>query len=117
MINDAFKEPGPDTKRNTQAIVVVYKNRDNRSEKYDPQFFSSTPMLGWSMSKSVTNVLVGLLVKEGKLDIHKPAQVEAWKKAGDPRGKITLDQLLRMSSGLEFEEVYGPLERCYLYAI
>ena len=60
------------------------------------------------MTKSWTNALVGILVKDGKLDIMQPAPIEAWRGGGDPRGKITLDQLLRMSSGLEFEEVYGP---------
>jgi len=67
------------------------------------------PLLGWSMSKSVTNALVGILVRKGKLDIHKPAPVPEWQRKDDPRKRITLDQLLRMSSGLEFEEIYAPL--------
>ena len=68
------------------------------------------PMLGWSMSKSVTSALVGILVNAGKLNIEKPAPVAAWQHQDDPRNKITIDQLLRMSSGLEFEEVYGPFK-------
>ena len=49
------------------------------------------------------------MVKNGKLRLNEPAPVPEWQKEGDPRGKITLDQLLRMSSGLEFGEVYKPL--------
>jgi len=60
------------------------------------------------MTKSITNALCGILVKQKKLDIMKPAPVAAWKKPSDPRSKITLDQLLRMSSGLKFVEIYGP---------
>ncbi|MBW1984590.1 MAG: serine hydrolase [Deltaproteobacteria bacterium] len=109
VIESAFQEPGPDTKRNTQAVVVVYKDRII-AEKYADQFSPSTPILGWSMSKSVTNALVGILVKDKKLDIMKPAPVSAWTDANDPRSKILLDQMLRMSSGLEFQEVYAPFK-------
>jgi len=105
----AFAEPGPDTKRNTQAIVVVLGNRII-GEQYAPGFTRQTPLLGWSMSKSVTNALAGLLVKDKVLDIHAPAPVDAWKALEDPRHEITLDMMLRMSSGLEFEEVYGPFK-------
>ncbi len=107
VLEDAFKEPGPDTMQNTQAVIVVYKGKII-AEKYAKGYTPATPILGWSMTKSVTNALMGILVKQGKLDIYKPAPVAAWKNPGDPRGKITTDMLLRMSSGLNFEEVYGP---------
>jgi len=107
VLDEAFKEPGQDSRRNTHAIVVVYKGRII-AEKYAPNISGSTPLLGWSMTKSWINALVGVLVKDGKLDIMQPAPIKAWKGKADPRRKITLDQLLRMSSGLEFEEVYGP---------
>ena len=58
-------------------------------------------------SKSVTSALVGVLVKAGKLELHGPAPVVEWQKPGDPRQAITLDMLLRMSSGLAFNEGYG----------
>lgn len=105
----AFEEPGPDTKRNTQAIVVVLGNQII-AEHYAPGFTKETPLLGWSMSKSVTNILTGILVKDNRLDIHAPAPVDGWKIPGDPRNEITLDMMLRMSTGLEFEEVYGPFK-------
>jgi CubicO group peptidase (beta-lactamase class C family) len=66
------------------------------------------PLLGWSMSKSVTNALVGIQVKNQGLDIKAPASVSEWQNEGNPRREITLDQLLRMSAGLEFEESYLP---------
>jgi CubicO group peptidase (beta-lactamase class C family) len=60
------------------------------------------------MAKSITQALVGILVGDGLIDIHAPADVPEWKEPGDPRGAITLDQLLRMSSGLKFVEDYSP---------
>jgi len=59
------------------------------------------------MTKSITNALVGILVKGEKIDIHKPADVDEWKKdKNDKRSEITLDHLLRMSTGLAFDETY-----------
>lgn len=60
----------------------------------------------WSMAKSVTQALVGVLVRQGRLDVHAPAAVSEWQSDDDPRRHITLDQLLRMSSGLAFVEDY-----------
>jgi len=103
----AFAEPGPGSLRKTRAVVVIYDGR-LIAERYAPGFSRNMPQLGWSMSKSVTNALVGLLVQQGKLDLHRPAAVTEWQKENDPRQKITLDQLMRMSSGLEFSEEYAP---------
>jgi CubicO group peptidase (beta-lactamase class C family) len=60
------------------------------------------------MAKSITHALAGLLVADERLDISAPADVPEWRAAGDPRAAITLDQLLRMSSGLDFVEAYSP---------
>lgn len=109
VMENAFKEPGPETQRNTQAVVIVLGNRIV-AEKYAPGFNMDTPMLGWSMSKSVTNTFVGILVKDGLLTLNTPAPVRAWAAADDARNKITLDMMLRMSSGLAFEEVYAPFK-------
>jgi CubicO group peptidase (beta-lactamase class C family) len=104
----AFAEPGPDKLRKTKAVLVVHDGK-LIAERYAPGFHKDMPLLGWSMSKSVTNALVGILVKEGKLDIMQPAPVSEWQDADDSRKNITLDQLLRMSSGIAFDETYGPL--------
>ena len=107
-IDAAFAEPSPENLRKTRAVVVVHDGR-LIAERYAPGFHKDMPLLGWSMGKSVTNALVGILSKEGKLDIMQPAPVPEWQKTGDPRGRITIDQLMRMSSGLAFGEVYKPL--------
>ncbi len=108
-VNKAFIEPSSDSQQNTHAIVVVLGDRII-AEKYAPGLNNDTPILGWSMAKSVANTLVGILVKDNILDIYKPAQVKAWQSQTDPRNKITLDMMLRMSSGLSFEEIYAPFK-------
>ena len=60
----------------------------------------------WSMAKSITQALVGILVRQGRIDIHAPAPVPEWQSPGDARRAITLDQLLQMRSGLQFAEDY-----------
>jgi CubicO group peptidase (beta-lactamase class C family) len=109
VVDQAFTEPGPDTQRNTQAVVIVLGNRII-AERYAPGFDMDTPMLGWSMSKSVTNTLVGILVKDGLLDVTRPAPVGAWQDSGGPKAGITLDMMLRMSTGLAFDEIYAPFK-------
>lgn len=100
----AFAYPKSPKKPDTRAVVVVYKGRII-AERYAPGFSKDTPLAGWSMTKSVTNALVGILVRQGKLDVHAPAPVPEWKSPGDPRKEITFDHLMRMSSGLKWAEV------------
>jgi len=107
-LDAAFVEFDPQKKKMTRAVVVVYDGK-LVGERYAPGFDRNKALLGWSMSKSVTNALVGILVRQGKLQIQEPAPVPEWQKVGDPRKSITLDQLLRMSSGLKFDETYEPL--------
>ena len=106
-LDAAFAEPSPHNPRKTRAVVIVYDG-NLIAERYAPGFDLNTPQLGWSMSKSVTNALIGILVKEGKLQVDRPAPVPEWQQADDPRRNIQLDQLMRMSAGLEFNEDYAP---------
>lgn len=106
VLDEAFTEPDPYRPRWTRAVVIVHEGR-LVAERYASWTSASTPLLGWSMSKSVTNALVGGLVLRGELDVFEPAPIPAWEDG--PRREITIDALLRMSSGLEFEERYGPL--------
>lgn len=107
-VDGMFAEVDPKHPRWTRAVLVVYDDQ-LIAERYAPGITRETKLLGWSMSKSVNAAHVGILVGEDKLDLHAPAPIPAWRGEGDPRGAITLDQLMRMSSGLEFAEVYGPL--------
>jgi CubicO group peptidase (beta-lactamase class C family) len=107
-LDRAFAEESPEKPKKTRAVLVVYDGR-LIAERYAPGIDRDMPLLGWSMAKSITSALVGILVKKGKLTLDAPAPVPEWRQKGDPRGRITLDQLLRMSSGLEFDEAYAPL--------
>lgn len=101
----AFEEPNADKPRNTRAVLVVQDGK-LLAERYAEGFDRDIRLAGWSNTKSVTSALIGILVRDGKLDIHAPAPVPEWRAEGDARGALTLDQLLRMSSGLEFAEEY-----------
>jgi CubicO group peptidase (beta-lactamase class C family) len=89
----------------TDAVLVI-QGGAIRYERYGEEFDRDSRFPSWSKAKSITQALVGLAVAEGRLDIHAPADVPAWKD--DARAAITLDQLLRMSSGLKFVEDYVP---------
>ena len=102
----ACAEPDEKRPRRTRALVVVYDGRIV-AECYGAGFDAKTPLLGWSMAKTATNTLVGLRVQDGKLAITDRELLPEWRGEGDKRGDITLDELLRMTSGLDFKEDYG----------
>jgi hypothetical protein len=108
VLDKWFQDPDPNNPRRTRAIVVV-KDGQIIAERYGEGFNQDTLFQGWSMTKSVTNALLGILVQQGKLDIHAPAPVPEWQSPDDPRKAITIDQLIHMSSGMEFSEDYGDL--------
>jgi CubicO group peptidase (beta-lactamase class C family) len=83
--------------------VVLHKGA-LLGERYAEGFSPHTPMLGWSMTKSVAGALIGVLVRDGKLSLASNALLREWAGPGDPRAQITLDQLLRMTGGLRFTE-------------
>lgn len=83
----------------TTGIVVIHRSR-MIAERYAPGFGPFTAQRTWSVAKSITGTLVGLAVKQGALNPSAPAPIAAWQTPGDPRRAITLDQLLRMASGL-----------------
>ena len=101
----AFTEPDPAHPRNTRALVVVHRGRIV-AERYAPGFDARQPLIGWSMTKGAMNALIGLRVKDGKLAVTDQALLPEWRGQGDKRGDISLDDLLRMSSGLAFDESY-----------
>jgi len=96
--NDALAGPG------ARAIVVVDHGRIV-AERYAPGFNAGTPLLGWSMTKTVMAGVIGMLVKDGKLKLD---QAGFWPGT-DGRERIRLSDLLAMSSGLQWNEAYGAV--------
>ena len=104
-VANAFDEKGKISKR-TRSVLVIYKDKII-AEKYASGIDKNSKILGWSMTKSITATMFGILQKQGKLDIYKPAPITEWAK--DERAKITINDLLHMNSGLEWEEDYSKI--------
>jgi CubicO group peptidase (beta-lactamase class C family) len=104
LVAKAFSQP--DDLGETHAFLAVQGGK-LIFEKYAEGFGPHDTYKSWSMAKSITQALIGILVREGKIDIHAPVKAPEWPE-GDTRAAITLDQLLRMSSGLAFREDYEP---------
>jgi CubicO group peptidase (beta-lactamase class C family) len=92
----------------TRALLVLHNGRIV-AERYAAGYDRKTRMLGWSMSKSVIGVMIGLLVADGRLQLDQPAPVPIWQRPGDPRGEISLRYLLQMRSGLRHREAADPI--------
>ena len=90
----------------TRAVIVLY-NGQVIAEKYAEGFDVKTKLAGWSMTKTVTGALIGILAKEGKISVEAPAPVPEWSGLTDPRHFITIENLLQQRSGLDFEENYA----------
>lgn len=90
----------------TRAIVILYKGK-LIAERYAEGFTVETKLAGWSMTKTVTGALIGILVKQRKLAIDTAAPVPEWRNANDPRHLITVTNLLQQRSGLDFVENYA----------
>ena len=86
----------------TRGIVVVHRGRIV-AERYAPGFTAQTPQLGWSMAKSVTSLLTGVLVAQGTVSLSDARLRPEWT---DDRARITVEDLLRMRSGLAWDETY-----------
>ncbi len=105
VVKNAFDSPGMEDKR-TRSLLVVYKDHII-AEDYSEGFDKSTPILGWSMTKSITSTMYGILSRKGEIDVYEPADVPQWQN--DERKNITYNDLLHMNSGLEWVEDYNTL--------
>jgi CubicO group peptidase (beta-lactamase class C family) len=105
-VGEAFVERDAAHLKRTRALLVVYEGRIV-AERYGAGITRETRLLSWSMAKSFTNAMIGILARQGALDIRRPAPVPEWRGAKDPRGAITTDMLMRMSSGLSWYEEYA----------
>ena len=104
-VDNAFKEPHPGKKQRTRAVIVLYDGQIIE-EQYALGFTRDTKMYGWSMAKSFTAALIGILVQNGKLTLDEPAPVPEWNDPNDSRHAITIKNLLQQTSGLDFKEDY-----------
>jgi len=103
-IDDMFTAPGVGE---TRAVVLI-ANGKLAAERYAPGYDKNTRFVSWSMAKTVTGVLIGMLVSDGLLALDEPAPVPLWQRPGDPRSSITLRHLLQMRSGLRHTEAGDP---------
>jgi CubicO group peptidase (beta-lactamase class C family) len=111
-LDEAFKNQQGKYLGNTWGIVVI-KDGKIVAERYAPGWNMHTSSRTNSMCKSLSVSLVGIGVKKGMLDIHKKAPLKAWQQPGDPRGQITLNNMLQMASGLYTESGRNPQGEIY----
>ncbi|MFV8377502.1 serine hydrolase domain-containing protein [Flavobacterium sp. LB3R33] len=104
-VANAFDKKG-ELKKRTRSLLVIYKDKII-AEKYDTGFDKNSRILGWSMTKSITSAMFGILEKQRKFDIDDPAPIKEWQN--DERKIITTNDLLHMNSGLEWEEKYDKI--------
>lgn len=102
-VADAFAEPDVKNPRNTRALLVVYDGAVI-AERYAPGFNKDMPLPGWSMTKTITGALVGIMVGRGAIKVADTAAVPEWQQPGDARGATTVDQLLHMTAGTRWSE-------------
>ncbi|MBA3557461.1 MAG: serine hydrolase [Gemmatimonadaceae bacterium] len=106
----------------TAAFVVTWKGR-LIGERYGAGLTASTPLESWSMGKSLTATLMGVLIKQGVYTLSQPAPIPEWKTPGDPRAKIRIADILHMSSGIrirapqdpDYDPSLGYPDHVYLY--
>ncbi|PKV48687.1 CubicO group peptidase (beta-lactamase class C family) [Aquimarina sp. MAR_2010_214] len=92
--------------KKTRAVLVLYKDQII-AEKYIDELDKDSKLLGWSMTKSILSTVYGVLQKQGAINIHDKAPVSAWQN--DERKEITINNLLQMNCGLEWDEDYGSI--------
>ena len=102
-IDHAFEEPADPPYRRTKAVVVV---RDGKviAERYADGIGVDTPLMGFSMTKSVVSALIGIMTRQGLTSPSLSAPVPEWRGPNDPRGEIKVEHLLRMTTGLALDE-------------
>jgi CubicO group peptidase (beta-lactamase class C family) len=115
-LDHAFEEPEAPPFRRTKAVVVVHDGKVI-AERYAPGIGVETPLLGFSMTKSVVNALIGILTQQGLVTPSMPAPIPEWRAADDPRREIEVEHLMRMTTGLDLDETnsgFDPSSRMFL---
>ena len=103
-VDDAFTAEGVGE---TRAVVVMHGGYI-AAERYAPGYGPDTRFVSWSMAKTVTAVMIGMLIADGRLHLDEAPPIPRWRRPGDPRGEITLRHLLQMRSGLRHSESSDP---------
>jgi CubicO group peptidase (beta-lactamase class C family) len=103
-VDDLFTKDGLGE---TRALVVMHGGYI-AAERYAPGYGPKTRFVSWSMAKTVTGVMIGMLIADGRLRLDQTPPIPRWQRPGDPRGEITLRQLLQMRSGLRHCEACDP---------
>jgi CubicO group peptidase (beta-lactamase class C family) len=106
MADELFAET--DLVGETRALIVM-QNGQPLLERYRDGFDADTKLISWSMAKTVTAILTGILIADGRLMLDEPVSLPAWRRSGDPRGAISLRHLLHMADGLEHVETGDPV--------
>ena len=102
-IDAAFSRP----EGMTAALVITHKGRII-GERYREGLDMHTPLESWSMGKSLTATLMGILIQQGEYELFQPAPIPEWSEEGDPRAEIRIADIMRMSSGLRFRHESDP---------
>lgn len=96
-------------RRLAKAVAVLHDGR-LIAERYAPGHGVDTPLHGWSASKAVINALVGAMVLQGRLSLRETGVLAAWRDPSDPRHAITVEHLLRQTSGIGIVQTNGGLD-------
>ena len=104
-VDDVFTKEGLGE---TRALIVM-QDGEIAAERYAKGYDADTRFVSWSMAKTVTAVLIGMLVADGRLTLDQSPPIPHWQRQGDPRADITLRQLLQMRSGLRHVESGDPI--------
>jgi CubicO group peptidase (beta-lactamase class C family) len=117
-LDHAFEEPAEPPFRRTKAVVVVHDGKVI-AERYADGVGIETPLLGFSMTKSVINALIGLLTQQGLVTPSMTAPIAEWRGTDDPRREIEIEHLMRMTTGLALDETNSGFDlssqMLYLY--
>lgn len=112
-VSKAFTRGGYGTHARTTAILIATKDKII-TENYLDGFTPTTSQRTWSVAKSIAASVIGAAVEDGILDVKAPAMMPEWSTPGDPRGQITLENLLQMASGLDSNRAGNRTDRLYI---
>lgn len=102
-IDGAFAELDPKSPLRTRAVLVLLDGHPV-AERYAPGFHRDMPLAGYSMTKTVMGALTGIAIERGRLRLDQSSVIPEWRAPSDPRGRITVEHLLHMTSGLKWSE-------------